>query len=60
MIILKEGTLTALHNGRHTPMSAGSILFIAPHDLHGVTNTGSTRASYYVIKWFVPGAISQD
>jgi quercetin dioxygenase-like cupin family protein len=52
MIVLKEGTLEALHNGQRLSMSAGSILFLAPNDLHGVTNNGSVPATYYVIKWF--------
>ena len=52
MIILKEGTLEALVEDRRHPMPAGSILFIAPNDLHGVTNVGSTTATYYVIKWW--------
>jgi quercetin dioxygenase-like cupin family protein len=52
MIILKEGLLDAFHDGRTVRMEAGSILFLAPDDLHGVTNPGPATASYYVIKWF--------
>jgi quercetin dioxygenase-like cupin family protein len=55
MIILKEGELEAMINGRSQRMSAGSILFLAPNDLHGVTNVGHGRATYYVLKWFPPG-----
>jgi len=54
MIILKEGTLDALHDGRTQPMSPGSVLLIASNDLHGVRNAGETPATYYVIKWFTP------
>jgi quercetin dioxygenase-like cupin family protein len=57
MILLKEGTLEALVEDKRTTMSAGSLLFIAPQDLHGVTNTGKTPATYYVIKWWPPGMI---
>lgn len=57
LIILKEGTLEAIINGNTTSMSAGSILFLAPNDLHGVRNNGTTRATYYVIKWFPPGML---
>jgi hypothetical protein len=36
-------------------MTPGSILFLAPNDLHGVTNVGDGPATYFVIKWFPPG-----
>jgi len=58
LIILKEGTLEALHNGVTKPMSAGSILFLAPNDLHGVKNVGAAPATYFVIKWFTPGMLN--
>jgi quercetin dioxygenase-like cupin family protein len=57
LIIVKEGTLDALHDGKTTRMSAGSVLFIAPQDLHGVTNPGPAQATYYVLKWFPPGML---
>ena len=57
MIIVKEGVLEALHNGQKVQMSAGSILFIAPNDLHGVRNAGTTPASYLVVKWWPPGML---
>jgi quercetin dioxygenase-like cupin family protein len=55
MIIVKEGTLEANLNGRTQRMGPGSILFLAPNDLHGVTNVGESDATYYVLKWFPPG-----
>jgi uncharacterized cupin superfamily protein len=55
MIIVKEGTLEVLLNDSRQQMGAGSILFIAPNDLHGVTNVGTGLATYYVLKWFPPG-----
>jgi quercetin dioxygenase-like cupin family protein len=57
MIILKEGTLEAIHNGTTRPMSAGSVLLLAPNDLHGVRNSGQAPATYYVIKWWPPGTL---
>lgn len=54
IIIVKEGSLEAQVNDRKQTMGAGSVLFIAPQDLHGVTNVGATPATYYVIKWW-PG-----
>jgi len=52
MIILKEGTLEAMHDGQTKRMSAGSVLFLAPNDLHGVRNVGDKPATYYVLKWW--------
>lgn len=51
MIILKDGTLEAIHSGRTEKMEAGSVLFIAPNDLHGVRNCGDVPATYYVLRW---------
>jgi quercetin dioxygenase-like cupin family protein len=57
LIIVKEGALDALCDGRTTRMFAGSVLFIAPNDLHAVTNPGPALATYYVLKWFPPGML---
>lgn len=54
LILLKEGTLEAMINDRTFPMSAGSVLVIAPNDLHVVRNTGTTRATYFVTIWRTP------
>jgi mannose-6-phosphate isomerase-like protein (cupin superfamily) len=58
MIILREGTLEALHNGQTERMSTGSVLLLAPNDLHGVRNVGDTPATYYVLKWFTPATVA--
>ena len=57
LIIVKDGTLDALHDERTVRMSTGSILFIAPNDLHGVTNPGPGTATYYVLKWWPAGML---
>jgi quercetin dioxygenase-like cupin family protein len=54
MMMLKEGTLEATVNDRTIPMSVGSILFVAPNDLHGLLNVGTTPATYFVITWRTP------
>jgi quercetin dioxygenase-like cupin family protein len=59
LIILKEGTLEAMINGRTQRIGPGSMLFLAPNDLHGVTNVGQGQATYYVLKWFPPGMSRQ-
>jgi XRE family transcriptional regulator, regulator of sulfur utilization len=54
MMFLKEGTLEAFVNGQHIPMPTGSVLFLAPMDLHNVKNVGTTRATYFVVTWKTP------
>jgi len=56
LIIVKEGTIEAMQNGTTKIASAGSIIFEASGQLHGLRNVGKTPATYYVVKWFSPGA----
>ena len=50
LICVKEGTLEARLNESTHQLSAGSVFFIAPNDLHGVTNVGTREATYFVIR----------
>jgi quercetin dioxygenase-like cupin family protein len=54
MMLLKEGTLQAMINDKLIPMPTGSILFVAPNDLHVVKNVGTTQATYFVLTWRTP------
>jgi quercetin dioxygenase-like cupin family protein len=54
MMLLKEGSLEATVNGRTFTLQAGSVLFLAPNDLHGWRNNGSTPATYFVLSWKTP------
>jgi XRE family transcriptional regulator, regulator of sulfur utilization len=56
LIIIKEGTIEAMQNGTTKIATAGSIIFEASNQLHGLRNVGKTPATYYVVKWFSPGA----
>jgi quercetin dioxygenase-like cupin family protein len=51
MLLLREGTLEAMVNDRVIPLTAGSVLFLAPNDMHGWQNKGESPASYYIITW---------
>jgi quercetin dioxygenase-like cupin family protein len=55
LIIVKEGTIEAMQNGVVKQAPAGSIIFEASNQLHGLRNAGKTPATYYVVKWFSPG-----
>jgi quercetin dioxygenase-like cupin family protein len=50
IVIVKEGTIEATINGQSQRAGAGSVLFFASNDLHGMRNAGDTRLTYYVIR----------
>ena len=50
IVIVKEGTLEATINGASQRAGAGSVLFFASNDLHGMRNAGDSRLTYYVIR----------
>jgi XRE family transcriptional regulator, regulator of sulfur utilization len=56
LVILKEGTLEAVVDGKTQRVNAGSIIFNASNQLHGVKNVGQGPAVYYVINWSPPGS----
>jgi XRE family transcriptional regulator, regulator of sulfur utilization len=55
MVIIKEGTLEALQDGKTRRLGPGSVIFQASNQLHGVRNVGDVPASYYVVRWTSPG-----
>jgi XRE family transcriptional regulator, regulator of sulfur utilization len=56
LIIIKEGTLESTQNGQTKTLGAGSIIFEASNELHGIRNAGTGPVTYYVIKWKSPGS----
>ena len=50
LMIIKEGTLEAMQNGRTNRVDAGGIIFEASNERHGLRNCGTNQAVYYVIK----------
>jgi quercetin dioxygenase-like cupin family protein len=52
LIVVKEGTVEATIKGVPHVGGAGSVLFFASMDLHGLRNPGNVRASYHVIRIF--------
>ena len=51
MVIVKEGTVEALVNGEWKRAGAGSVIFNASNQLHGLRNVGLGPATYHVINW---------
>lgn len=50
IILVKEGLLEVTVNGQSRRVGAGSILFHASGDEHGMKNIGDQAATYYVIR----------
>lgn len=51
ILMVTEGEGTWHLNGETFPAAAGDILYAAPWDVHGVTNTGSEPLRFVVWKW---------
>jgi XRE family transcriptional regulator, regulator of sulfur utilization len=56
LLIVREGTVETLQNGKASRLGPGSIIFHSSNDMHNIRNAGSTPATYHVIQWSVPGA----
>jgi len=56
LLIVKEGTVETLQNGKASRLGPGSVIFHSSNDLHNIRNAGATPATYHVIQWTVPGA----
>ena len=57
VVVVKEGTIEVTQNGETKRVGPGSLIFEASNEPHGMRNAGQTPATYYVIKWFSPGAL---
>jgi mannose-6-phosphate isomerase-like protein (cupin superfamily) len=50
MFLMREGTLEVTINGRTSHLGPGSVGFVGSNDEHGVRNTGTTPAEYFVVE----------
>jgi XRE family transcriptional regulator, regulator of sulfur utilization len=55
LVFVREGVIEATINGVATKAPAGSVIFFASNDLHGMRNAGDVPASYFVLRWTSPG-----
>ena len=56
LLIVREGTVETLQNGKASRLGPGSIIFHSSNDLHNIRNVGSTPATYHVVQWRVAPA----
>ena len=50
LMIVKEGTLEVMQEGRTNIVTAGGIIFEASNELHGMHNIGTNQATYFVFR----------
>jgi XRE family transcriptional regulator, regulator of sulfur utilization len=55
LVYVREGIVEATINGVTHKAPAGSVIFFASNDLHGMRNAGDGAASYFVLRWTSPG-----
>jgi quercetin dioxygenase-like cupin family protein len=55
LVFVREGVIEATINGVASRAPAGSVIFFAANDLHGMRNAGTGQASYFVLRWTSPG-----
>lgn len=51
LIVVKTGTIEVNINGQRSRVGPGSVLFYASNDVHGITNVGTTPATYLVFRF---------
>jgi XRE family transcriptional regulator, regulator of sulfur utilization len=51
LVLVKEGRLEVTINGTVSWAEAGSVIFFASNDLHGMRNGGDAPVTYHVIRW---------
>jgi XRE family transcriptional regulator, regulator of sulfur utilization len=51
LVIVKEGTVEVLVNGRLQRLGPGSVIFNAANQMHSLRNVGNSAATYHVINW---------
>jgi quercetin dioxygenase-like cupin family protein len=55
LVYVREGIVEATINGVAKLAPAGSVIFYASNDLHGMRNAGGVPVSYFVLRWTSPG-----
>ena len=59
ILIVREGTVESLVNGKLQRVGPGSVIFQASNQEHAIRNVGDTPATYHVFSWKSPGMASK-
>jgi hypothetical protein len=58
LIIIKEGAFEVMQNGKVSEAGPGSVIFEASNEMHGMRNVGDVPGTYFVVKFWPPGMLS--
>jgi len=50
-VLIKDGTVETLSQGKWVKAGPGSIIFNASNKEHSLKNAGSTPATYFAVNW---------
>jgi len=51
LVLIKEGNVETLSQGKWVKAGPGSIIFNASNEEHSLKNSGTTPATYFVVNW---------
>jgi len=51
IILVRFGTVEESIKGKPYVLGPGSLIFLAPNDMHGIQNAGKGQCEYYAIRW---------
>jgi quercetin dioxygenase-like cupin family protein len=57
---ITEGEGTWHLNGKDHPAKKGDVVYAAPWDFHGLTNTGAKPLTFFVVKWGYKGVAAPE
>ena len=50
VFLIREGSLQVTISGRSSDLGPGSVAYVASNEEHGIRNTGTTHAQYFVLE----------
>jgi quercetin dioxygenase-like cupin family protein len=59
LIIIKDGTFEVMQNGKVSEAGPGSVIFEASNEMHGMRNIGDVPGTYFVVKFWPQGILSE-
>jgi len=53
IILVRFGTVNESIKEKPNVLGPGSLIFLAPNDMHGIQNAGKGQCEYYAIRWII-------